>query len=308
MATPEPLLIDFDAYRAEQQQRPLIIRIGGTGVRPPLEPAGVGRARRDPAHAQRRDDRAARRGGHLGRGPVRQAGARRARGRPPAHGRGTPGADHPGHGPLRRRGQPTPKPGEPADAAPDPFDLIESWALVEADFMREYGIDLVTDLPRLTLRRFMVLVRGLGPASAVANRQAARHGRGGEPAGRVSRTRRHPGAVLGHRRLRRVRGRVPARDDLEQRRGRDPRDRPRHQPVRLAAVRRQPAAGLRDHRQRRARPGAADWRPPGRRRHREGQVLRDGRGRRGVRHRPLGRPLRRGGAPGPGRHAARGAP
>jgi hypothetical protein len=51
---------------------------------------------------------------------------------------------------------------------------MESWALVEADFMREYGIDLVGDLPRLTLRRFMVLVRGLGPASAVANREAAR--------------------------------------------------------------------------------------------------------------------------------------
>ena len=87
------------------------------------------------------------------------------------------------HGHLRRRGQPTPKPGEPADAAPDPFDLMESWALVEADFTREYGIDLVTDLPRLTLRRFMVLVRGLGPQSAVANRQAARHDLGGERGG-----------------------------------------------------------------------------------------------------------------------------
>ena len=40
---------------------------------------------------------------------------------------------------------------------------MASWALVEADFAREYGIDLVADLPRLTLRRFMVLVRGLGP-------------------------------------------------------------------------------------------------------------------------------------------------
>ena len=52
---------------------------------------------------------------------------------------------------------------------------MASWALVEADFMREYGIDLVAELPRLSLRRFMVLVRGLGPASAVANREAARH-------------------------------------------------------------------------------------------------------------------------------------
>ncbi len=56
---------------------------------------------------------------------------------------------------------------------------MASWALVEADFMREYGIDLVAELPRLTLRRFMVLVRGLGPGSAVAARQAARHYMGG---------------------------------------------------------------------------------------------------------------------------------
>ena len=58
---------------------------------------------------------------------------------------------------------------------------MASWALVEADFTREYGIDLVAELPRLTLRRFMVLVRGLGPASAVASRQAARHYLGGSP-------------------------------------------------------------------------------------------------------------------------------
>ena len=45
--------------------------------------------------------------------------------------------------------------------------------------MREYRIDLVAELPRLTLRRFMVLVRGLGPASAVANREVARRGPGG---------------------------------------------------------------------------------------------------------------------------------
>lgn len=65
---------------------------------------------------------------------------------------------------------------------------MESWALVEADFMREYGIDLVTDLPRLTLRRFMVLVRGLGPASAVANHQAAGQAAGGSGASRMART------------------------------------------------------------------------------------------------------------------------
>ena len=176
MATTDPLLIDFDAFRAEQQARPLIIRIGGQDYALPVESAGVGRARRDPPRpaAARRPCR-----------PTRSRGL--------AEGLfGTAVLDElirvhrltvaelqalitPGHGHLRRRGQPTPKPGEPADAAPDPFDLMESWALVEADFMREYGIDLVTDLPRLTLRRFMVLVRGLGPGSAVANRQAARH-------------------------------------------------------------------------------------------------------------------------------------
>jgi hypothetical protein len=72
---------------------------------------------------------------------------------------------------------------------------MASWALVEADFMREYGIDLVTDLPRLTLRRFMVLVRGLGPGSAVAARQAARHYMGGS-ASRMARTPAESEAVL----------------------------------------------------------------------------------------------------------------
>ena len=65
---------------------------------------------------------------------------------------------------------------------------MASWALVEADFMREYGIDLVTDLPRLTLRRFMVLIRGLGPGSAVANRESARQTTSGSAAARMART------------------------------------------------------------------------------------------------------------------------
>jgi hypothetical protein len=67
---------------------------------------------------------------------------------------------------------------------------------VEADFMREYRIDLVAELPRLTLRRFLVLVRGLGPNSAAATWQAARHGRGGEAAARVSRSPAESEAVL----------------------------------------------------------------------------------------------------------------
>ena len=65
---------------------------------------------------------------------------------------------------------------------------MASWALVEADFMREYGIDLVTELPRLTLRRFMVLIRGLGPSSAVANRESARRTTGGSAGARMART------------------------------------------------------------------------------------------------------------------------
>lgn len=72
---------------------------------------------------------------------------------------------------------------------------MAAWALVEADFAREYGIDLVTELPRLTLRRFMVLVRGLGPASAVASRQAARHYLGRDAA-RTARTPAESEAVL----------------------------------------------------------------------------------------------------------------
>lgn len=65
---------------------------------------------------------------------------------------------------------------------------MASWALVEADFMREYGIDLVTELPRLTLRRFMVLVRGLGPGSAVANRESSRRTASGSGGPRMART------------------------------------------------------------------------------------------------------------------------
>jgi hypothetical protein len=38
MTTTEPLLIDFDAYRAEQQARPLIIRIGGQDYALPSSP------------------------------------------------------------------------------------------------------------------------------------------------------------------------------------------------------------------------------------------------------------------------------
>ena len=38
MATTDPLLIDFDAFRAEQQARPLIIRVGGQEYALPSSP------------------------------------------------------------------------------------------------------------------------------------------------------------------------------------------------------------------------------------------------------------------------------
>lgn len=38
MVTVDPLLIDFDAFRAEQQSRPLIIRVGGTDYALPSSP------------------------------------------------------------------------------------------------------------------------------------------------------------------------------------------------------------------------------------------------------------------------------
>jgi hypothetical protein len=38
MTTTDPLLIDFDAFRAEQQERPLIIRIGGQDYALPSSP------------------------------------------------------------------------------------------------------------------------------------------------------------------------------------------------------------------------------------------------------------------------------
>lgn len=47
---------------------------------------------------------------------------------------------------------------------------------------REYGLDLVVELPRMSFRRFMVLVRGLGPQSATVTRQINRRYMGG-PAG-----------------------------------------------------------------------------------------------------------------------------
>lgn len=43
--------------------------------------------------------------------------------------------------------------------------MIEDWSLIEADFQREYGIDLVTDLKKMSWRKFLVLMKGLSKDS-----------------------------------------------------------------------------------------------------------------------------------------------
>lgn len=57
------------------------------------------------------------------------------------------------------------------------IDIIEKWALIEADFQREYGINLVEELDVLSWRRFLVLLGGLGMNSTLINviSQAKRH-------------------------------------------------------------------------------------------------------------------------------------
>lgn len=41
------------------------------------------------------------------------------------------------------------------------IDIIEGWALIEADFQREYGINLQEELGKMSWRRFRVLLNGL---------------------------------------------------------------------------------------------------------------------------------------------------
>lgn len=57
------------------------------------------------------------------------------------------------------------------------IDIIEKWGLIEADFQREYGINLVEELDVLSWRRFLVLLGGLGMNSTLINviSQAKRH-------------------------------------------------------------------------------------------------------------------------------------
>ena len=44
------------------------------------------------------------------------------------------------------------------------------WDAVEADFLRDYGIDLVEQLDVMSWRRFTTLFRNLSPFGAIANR------------------------------------------------------------------------------------------------------------------------------------------
>lgn len=43
------------------------------------------------------------------------------------------------------------------------MDILKDWAILEADFTREYGIDLTT--ARISWRRFLILSNGLSPDS-----------------------------------------------------------------------------------------------------------------------------------------------
>lgn len=66
--------------------------------------------------------------------------------------------------------------------------MIEDWSFVEADFLREYGLDLSTDLAGMTWRRFLVLLRGLSPnaATVTALHSRVQFGRSSEKVNEVS--------------------------------------------------------------------------------------------------------------------------
>lgn len=40
-------------------------------------------------------------------------------------------------------------------------DIINDWGYIEADFQREYGINLMEELDKMSWRRFLTLLRGL---------------------------------------------------------------------------------------------------------------------------------------------------
>lgn len=52
--------------------------------------------------------------------------------------------------------------------------MLEQWALIEADFQREYAMDLSVHLDRTSWRRFSSLLSGLSPQSAFVNYMASK--------------------------------------------------------------------------------------------------------------------------------------
>jgi len=50
--------------------------------------------------------------------------------------------------------------------------VLDHWALVEADFQREYGLDLSRALWSMTWRRFSTLLAGLSPEAVFIHRMA----------------------------------------------------------------------------------------------------------------------------------------
>lgn len=45
---------------------------------------------------------------------------------------------------------------------------MEKWSIIEADFQREYGINLIAACNDMSWRRFLILLRGLSAESALA--------------------------------------------------------------------------------------------------------------------------------------------
>lgn len=51
----------------------------------------------------------------------------------------------------------------------DITDILSDWAIIEADFQREYGLNLVEALPQMSWRRFIVLLNALSGNSVYLN-------------------------------------------------------------------------------------------------------------------------------------------
>lgn len=58
--------------------------------------------------------------------------------------------------------------------------MLSMWDAVEADFQRDYGIDLTRQLDSMSWRRFKVLVSNLNPYGAVASRVQMIHEHGSD--------------------------------------------------------------------------------------------------------------------------------